>query len=54
MKVLMPFFLAAGIAVIVSFASKGTSFGWFVAAVGTVGYAQLAISFWRNRSRRTQ
>jgi len=54
MKVLMPFFLVAGIAVLVSFASKGTSFGWFVAAVGTVGYARLIVSFWRNRSQKTQ
>ena len=54
MKVLMPFFLVAGIAVMVSFASTGTPFGWFVVAVGTVGYAHLAISLWRNHSRKTQ
>jgi len=50
----MPFFLVAGIAVMVSFASTGTPFGWFVVAVGTVGYAHLAISLWRNHSRKTQ
>lgn len=48
-QMLMPFFMIAGIAVIAIFASKGTPFGWFVAALGAVGFVQ-SLLFWR-RSR---
>jgi hypothetical protein len=51
MMVLMPFFMLAGIAVIVIFASMGTPFGWFVAALGAVGLAQSLVMWRRNRSR---
>lgn len=49
-KVLMPFFMLAGIAVIVVFASMGSLFGWVVAGIGVVGFARSIV--WR-RSRGT-
>jgi hypothetical protein len=54
MKVLMPCFMVVGIAVIVIFASMGTPFGWFVAALGAVGFAQSVVSWRRNRPRKPQ
>jgi uncharacterized protein DUF2510 len=50
MRVLMPFFMLAGIAVIAIFASMGTPFGWFVAALGAVGLAQSLVAWRRNRN----
>ncbi len=47
LRVLMPFFMVAGIVVIVTFASMGTPFGWFVAALGLVGFVQ-SIVVWRR------
>ena len=49
MRVLMPFFMLAGIVVIVIFASMGTPFGWLVAALGTVGLARSLVVWRRNR-----
>jgi hypothetical protein len=50
MTVLRPFFMVAGIAVIVIFASRGTPFGWFVAAVGTVGLVRSVLAWRRSRN----
>jgi hypothetical protein len=50
MRVLRPFFILAGIAVIVVFASMGTPFGWFVAALGAVGFANSLVMWRRNRN----
>jgi hypothetical protein len=50
MKRLMPLFIVLGIAVIVIFASMGTPFGWFVAAIGAVGVVQSIVVWRRNRS----
>ncbi|MHB1726654.1 MAG: DUF2510 domain-containing protein [Acidimicrobiales bacterium] len=50
MKRLMPLFIILGIVVIVIFASMGTPFGWFVAAIGTIGVAQSIFVWRRNRS----
>jgi hypothetical protein len=50
-RVLMPFFMVAGLVVIVIFASMGTPFGWFAAALGIVGFVQ-SIVLWR-RSRKS-
>jgi hypothetical protein len=49
MKRLMPLFMVLGIAVIVIFASMGTPFGWFVAAIGAVGVVQSIVVWRRNR-----
>jgi hypothetical protein len=49
MQRLMPVFMILGIAVIVIFATRGTPFGWFVAAVGTVGLVQSIVVWRRNR-----
>jgi hypothetical protein len=48
-KDLMPLFMVGGIAVIAIFASLGSPFGWFVAALGTVGVAQSFLHSRRNR-----
>jgi hypothetical protein len=50
MWMLLPFFMAAGLAVIFVFASMGTPFGWFVAAVGALGLVQWLVFWRRNRS----
>jgi uncharacterized membrane protein HdeD (DUF308 family) len=50
MKRLMPLFIVLGIAVIVTFASRGTPFGWFVAAIGAIGVVQSIVVWRRNRS----
>jgi hypothetical protein len=50
MRVLRPLFMLAGIAVTVVFASMGIPFGWFVAALGAVGFAQSLVMWRRNRS----
>jgi Flp pilus assembly protein TadB len=50
MRVLMPFFMLAGIAVIVVFASMGTPFGWFVAALGAAGVARSLVTWRRHRN----
>lgn len=49
MKRLMPLFIVLGIVVIAIFASMGTPFGWFVAAIGTIGLAQSIFVWRRNR-----
>jgi hypothetical protein len=51
MNVLYPLFAVVGVVVIVLFASTGHPFGWFLAAVGTVGLVRSFV-VWR-RSRET-
>ena len=46
---LFPLFALVGVAVIVLFASMGSPFGWFVAALGTVGLVQSFVAWQRNR-----
>ena len=47
MNALFPLFAVGGIVVIVLFASMGSPFGWFVAALGTVGLVQSFV-YWRR------
>lgn len=49
MKRLMPLFIVLGIVVIAIFASMGTPFGWFVAAMGAIGITQSIFVWRRNR-----
>ncbi len=49
MNALFPLFAVIGVAVIVFFATRGSAFGWFVAALGTAGLAQSFVAWRRNR-----